>query len=242
MEMRDIYLDHLWQAGSDESRVKRFREYFGNQGKDLCIDDWWGMGHFPGSSFHFVRLVNPLAKFTTLKELEEYPFPDDLIERFSSQMAEEVKRVHARNLAAVGRMEMTIFEVAWYLRGMEELLADFYVNEEFALNLLDRITVIRSREAASFARAGVDLIALGDDVGTQRGLLMSISSWRKWLKPRLAKVIESAKSVRPGLPVRYHSDGKVDEIVPELIEIGGYCPQSRSARVHGPPRDEKALR
>ena len=51
-------------------------------------------------------------------------------------------------------------------------------------------------------------------------MLMSPKLWRRWLKPRLARVIATARATRPGVLVFYHSDGDCRAIVPELIEIG----------------------
>jgi len=115
---------------------------------------------------------------------------------------------------------MTIFEVAWYMRSMELLLMDFVDNPEFADTLLDRITAKREAQAALYTELGVDLICLGDDVGTQQGMLMSLPMWRRWLKPRLARVIAAAKRVRPDVLINYHSDGNMGAVIPELIEIG----------------------
>ena len=85
-------------------------------------------------------------------------------------------------------LECTIFERAWYLRSMERLLLDFTDGSAFATTLLDRITERRVVQARHYARCGADVICLGDDVGTQRGMLMSVRMWRTWLKPRLARV------------------------------------------------------
>jgi uroporphyrinogen decarboxylase len=74
--------------------------------------------------------------------------------------------------------------------------------------------------AERYARADVDVIEMGDDVSMQRGMLLSPAAWRQWLKPRLARVIQSAKAVKPDVLVKYHSDGNPSAIIPELIEIG----------------------
>ncbi len=117
-------------------------------------------------------------------------------------------------------LDCTVFEVAWYMRSMEQLLMDFADGSEFAASLLDRITAKREVQAARFAELGADVICLGDDVGTQRGMLMSVRMWRAWLKPRLARVAAAARRVRPDVLLFYHSDGNVAAIVPDLIEIG----------------------
>jgi uroporphyrinogen decarboxylase len=74
--------------------------------------------------------------------------------------------------------------------------------------------------ARRLAEAGVDFIYTGDDVGTERAMLISPATWRRFLKPRLARVIAAARAVRPDIPVFYHSDGYCEPIIPELIEIG----------------------
>ena len=89
-------------------------------------------------------------------------------------------------------MEMTIFEVAWQVRGYEELITGFLTDDEGVTLLLDRLTQMRFFMASRFAQAGVDIMRLGDDVGMQHQMMISPNIWRKWLKPRLAGVIQSA--------------------------------------------------
>jgi uroporphyrinogen decarboxylase len=117
-------------------------------------------------------------------------------------------------------MGQTIFEKAWLIRSMEELLPDMLAGSEMAGVLMDRLAEIRCFQAATFARADVDILRLGDDVTTQRGMMMSPDTWRDWLKPRLARVIDAAREVKPDILIWYHSDGDCRAIVPELIEIG----------------------
>ncbi len=74
--------------------------------------------------------------------------------------------------------------------------------------------------AEEFAKMGVDMILLGDDVGTQRGMLMHPDMWREWLKPRLKKIIDAGRKINKNIFVYYHSDGNVEQIIPELIDVG----------------------
>jgi uroporphyrinogen-III decarboxylase len=64
------------------------------------------------------------------------------------------------------------------------------------------------------------MLWLGDDVGTQTGLLVSPETWRRFLKPRMAKFIETVRGINKNITIAYHSDGNILPIVPELIEIG----------------------
>lgn len=180
----------------------------------------WGVGTFPGSLFHFIHIVHPMKNFKTLEELKNYPFPDPAARGRHEHLDEEVKAIKARELAAIGYMEWTIWEIAWQMRGMEQLFEDMIFNESFAGYLFDRVTEIRCRMAARMAQSGVDIIRLGDDVGMQNGMMMSPGMWRDWLKPRLKQVIASAKAVNPVVKISYHSDGVIYPIIPDLIEIG----------------------
>jgi uroporphyrinogen decarboxylase len=64
------------------------------------------------------------------------------------------------------------------------------------------------------------MIKIGDDVGTQKAMLMSPAMYREWFKPRHAAVIRAAREVRPDIPVCYHSDGNCWDVIPDLIDIG----------------------
>ena len=90
----------------------------------------------------------------------------------------------------------------------------------FAEKLLDILTELGCAMARDFVGAGVDLLVTGDDVAMQHAMMFSPKIWRHMLKPRLARVIQAAKSVNPDVFIYYHSDGKIEPIIPELIEVG----------------------
>ena len=75
-------------------------------------------------------------------------------------------------------------------------------------------------QAEAFARAGVDVLLLGDDIGTQRSIMMSPALYREWLKPRLAKVIARAREIKPDILIQYHSCGFIEPYIEDLIEVG----------------------
>lgn len=134
--------------------------------------------------------------------------------------AERVVREFKDEYWLVGVTVTTIFECAWALRGYERLLGDFILNPDLADCILEFPYRYHLAAARRLVELGVDMIWLGDDIGTQKGLLISPAHWRKFLKPRLTNLISEIKSINPRLKVAYHTDGKVWEIIPELIEIG----------------------
>jgi len=200
-------------------RQGKFENYFQEPAR-LEIDSDWGVGHKRGSVAHFTEMNSPMKGFQTLAEFEAYPYPDAASDYDWNALAEVVKAIQARDRIAVAAMQMTIFEIAWYLRGMETFLIDLLVNPELASYHLERITSIRCAMAERYAAAGCDVLSLGDDVSTQLAMMMKVATWREFLKPRLAKVIRAAKRVRPDILIFYHGDGNLQAILPELIEIG----------------------
>jgi len=125
------------------------------------------------------------------------------------------KSTDAFKLAKIG---MLLFERAWSLRGMENLLVDMYENGEFVTALLGKITDYNLSIINEALKYDFDGFYFGDDYGQQRGMIMSPESWRLFFKPCLAKMFEPIKS--KGLPVMLHSCGNIEQILPDLIEIG----------------------
>jgi uroporphyrinogen decarboxylase len=183
--------------------------------------DEWGIGMLHGSMEHFVQhKYHPLAGCRTADDVYAFDWPDvDEDYRFDG-MAETVKAFHDRGYAVAGELYQTIFEIAWLMRGMEKLLADFLLNEEVAHAICEKLTLLRIRQAAKFAESGVDIIRLGDDVAAQKGAFMSLDIYQKYLKERTRRIIASARRVRPDVLIFMHSDGSVKDFIPEYIDIG----------------------
>jgi len=112
----------------------------------------------------------------------------------------------------------SLFERAWSLRGMENVLIDFTLHQDFVDELLDRIVDYNIKVVDIVAKYPIDCVMFGDDWGQQKGLIMGPSCWRRFLKPRLARMYSRVKS--GGMRVAQHACGDVSEIFPDLVEIG----------------------
>jgi uroporphyrinogen decarboxylase len=166
---------------------------------------------------------NPLAHARSLDDLREYPFPDTSKPYRIDQIRGEVSNWHARGMAVGGNLPHLggeLFEAAWRLRGLESFLLDLIERPDWASFLLDRLAALARRNAEALAAAGVDLLALDDDVGMPVTMFMSPATWRQFFKPRLAQIIDAARTIKADLRVLYHSDGFIEPIVGDLIEIG----------------------
>jgi uroporphyrinogen decarboxylase len=225
VDVRFVGLDLPPERAADAEMARH--ELFARYYPQLSVEDYrkasvseWGTAYVPGTYYHFTTLVPPMRSFNSLAQFETFPIPD-FEEGWRRQYASQrIKTFQNRKLAVCAAMAVTIFEVAWQLRGMEELFDDFSFHPELAVNLLDRITDARLSMARFFAEQDVDVLILGDDVSMQTGMMMSPATWRKWFKGRMAGIITAARAIKPDLPVFYHSDGNPEAIIPDLIEIG----------------------
>lgn len=183
--------------------------------------DVLGLGHSKGSeaAFHMTHMHHPLAGADTVDEIIRYPLPV-VIEQENQPLFDRVAALHQQGLAAMCMMQMTIWEAAWYLRSMEDLLMDMMTEDEKATILFDKILEYQITRATIHAKAGVDILSLGDDVGMQTGPMMSVPMWEAWIKPRLKKVIEAARNIKPDILIFYHSCGDATEFIGGLVDAG----------------------
>ena len=117
-------------------------------------------------------------------------------------------------------MQMTIWEQSWYLRGMEELMPDMLCDEPIAHRIFDMVTERSVIRASSYAKAGADILFLGDDIGMQSSKMMSDELYLEWIWPRLKEVIDAAKAINPEIIVFYHSCGYALPFYEYLIRAG----------------------
>jgi uroporphyrinogen decarboxylase len=104
---------------------------------------------------------------------------------------------------------------------MERALEDLVARPEIADAVLEQIfrfDYALIRRVLSEAGEFVDLIYVAEDLGTQQSLLMSPATFRRFLKPRMARLIEMIHS--SGARVFHHDDGAIRPLIPDLIEIG----------------------
>jgi uroporphyrinogen decarboxylase len=112
----------------------------------------------------------------------------------------------------------SLFERAWSLRGMTDLLIDMLEAPEFVDELFDALVEFDLAIVEEMLKYDIDAILFGDDWGQQRGLIFGAELWRRFVKPRIAQLYAAVK--RGGKAVMIHSCGRVQELFPELIELG----------------------
>lgn len=193
-----------------------FSAYFTRPGATW---DEWGRGRVWDADMHYAEYLYPLERAESIDEIVHYPWPDFGADYRTVTLREQVDALHARGYAVYGEVS-ELFEIAWQIRSMPRLFEDMLHNDEKAAVVLDKITERNAALARAYALAGVDVLYTGDDVAMQTGLMMSKKLWRTWLGPRLKRIIQAARDILPDLPVQYHSDGKINDLIPDLIEAG----------------------
>jgi uroporphyrinogen decarboxylase len=147
----------------------------------------------------------------------EFPAPERFINAEGRDAAISACEEHADRFR-VAWMGWGLFEISWRLRGFENALMDAMVEEDFYEELLDRITDLYLAFVEATADVPVDAIMFGDDWGDQRGVILGPERWRRFLKPRWAKIYEATHA--SGKIVMSHCCGSVADIMPDIIEIG----------------------
>ena len=179
---------------------------------ERIITDEWDVDWDTTQDLYYVR--HPLEDW---ENFERYKFPDPWAPGYLDYAADIIGKYGQTHIVTSYHF-CTLFERAYMLRGFENLLTDFYLEEDLLNELLDRITDFQVELAKRYVSIGVNCGRTVDDYGTQTSMIMSTEIWRKFIKPRLGKIIAVYRNA--GLPVIHHSCGAIMPIIGDLIEIG----------------------
>lgn len=152
-----------------------------------------------------------------------YKLPD--IDTEAIKKGLEWLRTEKKDRFTIFKIGFSMFERAWTLHGMENVLMDMLVEKDNLHGLLEEITEHNLRAIEMAVECDfVDAIMFGDDWGSQRGLIMGRELWCEFIKPQMKKMYALAKE--HGKFVFQHSCGYIEDIFPDLIEIGLNCYQT----------------
>jgi uroporphyrinogen decarboxylase len=133
-----------------------------------------------------------------------------------------------------------LLEWGQYLCRMDQFLIDLIENRRKAEALLDKLVEMHLDNLVKVLDAVegyVQIIQMGDDLGTQQALEISPRMYREVFKPRQRLIFETVKK-RSSLHLFLHSCGAIADILPDLIEVGVEIinPVQTSARGMDPAR------
>jgi uroporphyrinogen decarboxylase len=194
---------------------------------DGSWNDAWGVRRrtIPHPRGAYDEIVeHPLARLEDPSELNAYPWPKP--EWWDAAALEaEIRRLDEERPYAMALEEFGdpggIFEIAWYLRGMEQFLVDMVERPDLAWEIMRRVTefyLALLERVLTACGDRIDLIWTSDDIAHQRGCLMSERLWRQLVAPHHERFNRRVHDL--GSRVMYHSCGAVRPFIPGLIEIG----------------------
>lgn len=176
----------------------------------------WGTPFVPhyGSHRYF-----PLSADNSLADIEAYPWPNP--DHYDYEWSAQAARRFAPDYAIRGPYWKPLFNQVFDMYGTEEAMVIMMLNPALFEATLDHVFAFTYEYVSRLLEAlGDDLhiLYLGDDFATQRGLMIDPQLWRRFLKPRYARLFELGK--KAGKFVWFHSCGDITAVLPDLIDIG----------------------
>jgi uroporphyrinogen decarboxylase len=168
----------------------------------------------------YVEVVKcPLDQAESVGDIEKYAFPDAYATGRFEKARRDIERF-GREYFVMGDVEISLFELAWHLTGLEKYMMAMLCEEPWLDLLNDRVEEWSTGLALQLVKAGVDAIWLGEDLGSQTSTLISPDDWRVKFKPRHKRMIDKMRQINPDIMVIMHSDGAVAPLLDDFIEIG----------------------
>jgi uroporphyrinogen decarboxylase len=156
----------------------------------------------------------------TIDAVEAWPMPspDDFD---YSHIASECHRLKEFCVFTGGGGTCDVINKTGMLRTMEQVLVNLLEDDPACLRLIDRmqdVMVDVARRTLEAAAGGIDLLWMGEDLGTQRGQTISLQLYRKHLRPRHQRFADLARQWN--IPLMIHSCGSSSWAFDDFIEMG----------------------
>ncbi len=198
-----------------------------NRARDRHSDyiDSWGSGQTEISEDDWFPSVHPLPDARTTDDLEAYAgWPDMSDPTRIGHVRDRARQLAKENQFAIMATPWLLFpfERAYAMQGMETFLLNMARDPDFAHALMEKIAVYCKQLMGCFLDElgdNVDIIKIGDDLGTQDSLMISPKMYREILKPIHADFISYIKA-RTKAKILFHSDGDVAPLIDDFVEIG----------------------
>lgn len=208
----DLEPAHILTANRERPAHSNYIDSWGSGAMEIAPDDW-----FPG--------VHPLLDATTVEDVENYAgWPDMTDPTRVAHVAAVARKLADENEYAILATPWLLFpfERAYAMQGLEHFLLNMALHPEYAVALLKKnAEQCKVLMGAFLEQLGpnVDIIKIGDDLGTQHSLMISPKMYRAMLKPIHADFIRFIKE-RTHAKVLFHTDGDVEPLIEDFIEIG----------------------
>ena len=190
---------------------------------DGRIASYWGYIRRPVRTDNGVYMEScylPWAEFQTLDDVERYCWPDPAWFDYAA-LARQCRLAGDSAIVYGSPGNLDMINGTAFARGFERTLLDIASGDEVGLACMEKrfeFAHEQSRRALEACGGRVDILWIGDDFGTQRGLLVSPAAWRRVFRPKLQAMADLAH--RYGARLMLHSCGSSRAIWRDLVEIG----------------------
>ncbi len=193
---------------------------------DGTFADIWGVKRKKiswGKGSYLEMISSPLEEANSVKEIKNHSWPDVEAFNYESILNQCLNYKDFAIICTGDRLttRASIFKLAMYLRGMDRFFMDLALNPGLVETLVAKLLEFHlehNRRIFEIAAKHIDIFMLGDDFGSENGLLISLAMFRKFFKPALRDLINLAKKFN--LKTMLHTCGGVRELIPDLTEIG----------------------
>ncbi len=187
------------------------------------VDEFGIRWSMPDDQPYFMDItLHPLAD-ATLDDIKDYPFPKgDDAGRFAGLRERALQLKNETPYAVVSGISGVVYEICWYLRGLETWFMDLMTNQAFCEALIDqtlRFWMDWFRVFLDEVGDVVDVIMIGDDLAGQAGPLFNPDAYLQIVKPRHKQLVQYIKS-RTDAKIWYHTCGGCTAYIPELLDNG----------------------
>jgi uroporphyrinogen decarboxylase len=191
------------------------------------VDIWgitWRRAYYAGSCYYWEMAGKPPLGEAIISDLDRYPWPDPEDPGLTQGLAEEARALYENTPYAVAADPgyKSFWELAVRLRGYEQLLMDVALDPNFVSALMSKLLEIHLVATGRFLDAAgpyIQIVRVGDDLATQRGLLISLDSYRRLVKPAYKEYFDLIRS-KTDAKICYHTCGNATDLIDDLAEIG----------------------
>lgn len=166
----------------------------------------------------------PLSE-PSIEAMQRMPWPDPADPARYRGLRERVRQLRSstdRALFGMAPCGHDLFNQLLRVRGMEQGLMDLVAEPEFAEAFLEKLTGTIITAQQCFLNEVGDLVNIhftADDLTGQNAPLISPALYRRMIKPRWARIIQTIKDLTKA-KIFYHGCGAIEPFLPDLIEIG----------------------
>lgn len=211
------------QDGSDCLVPEAYNPRINEKGDAEIWDHNTIIAKMPQGGFYFDQVYHPYENVETFEDIDRIPIQRITDEELKYLELEAKRLYETTDKAILGAFGGNILEAGQLLWGYEKFYTDLALNPDLVHYWLDKLTAAYLNDLEKYLKAVgkyINVIQMGDDLGTQEAPQISGSMYREMIKPYHKRQYEYIRNNYPGVKVFLHSCGAIYDLIPDLIDAG----------------------